>query len=55
MRDIDRCKCAAHKKRAAAQTLCMKKRSMPAGEFKSRDERESCIPAFLPAEERHGR
>ncbi len=30
----------------------MKKKIMPAHEFKTRDERESCIPAFSGKEER---
>lgn len=37
-----------------AHTFGMKK-IMPQDEVKSRDERESCIPAFAPAEERYDR
>ena len=38
-----------------AHTFGMKRKIMPQDEVKSRDERESCIPAFAPAEERYDR
>lgn len=38
-----------------AHTLGMKRKILLTDEVKSRDERESCIPAFVPAEGRHGR
>lgn len=38
-----------------AKILDMKRRIMPADEVRTRDERETCVPGFNAAGERHGK